>query len=102
MRPQNSGKATAALVVGIAGMVLFCFLASPVALGLGLSAVKDIDRSGGRLGGRSQATAGWILGLIGTICLVGVIALIIVAAATDSSSSDSSGLFVGAALASLH
>jgi hypothetical protein len=67
---QSSGKATAALVFGILGLV-FCPLLPPVALIFGYSARTEIDASGGRLGNRGVATAGIVLGWIG----VGLIAL---------------------------
>jgi hypothetical protein len=61
-------KATTALVLGIVGLVL-CGLAAPFAWRIGKNAVDEIDASQGILGGRGQAQAGYILGLIGTILL---------------------------------
>jgi hypothetical protein len=63
---QEDDSATTALVLGILGIVV-CGL---IALSIGHSSVKRIDASGGRLGGRSRAQAGFICGLIGTILLV--------------------------------
>ncbi len=86
---QNSGKATAAMVIGIVSLVICWGLLSPVALALGLSARKDIDRSGGQLGGRGQATAGWILGLIGTVLLAIFVVIFVIAVIVDSSNNTS-------------
>ncbi|MDF1606042.1 DUF4190 domain-containing protein [Nocardioides sp. YIM 152315] len=91
--PPTDGLAIGAMITGIAGLVMACaygvgLLASPVALVLGRISMNRIDRSGGRLGGRGMALAGFILGIIGSVLLVlaiaGLIALIIVAANDDS------------------
>src|ERR1700760_3941683 len=58
----SSGKATAALVLGIVG--LFCFICSILALVFGYQARGEIDRSGGMIGGRGMAQAGIILGYV--------------------------------------
>jgi hypothetical protein len=49
--------------------VLFS-LAGPVAIVLGRQARRRADESGGLVGGRGMATAGYILGIIGTVVLV--------------------------------
>lgn len=66
--PANHPRATTALVLGIVG--LFCLLLGPVAFMIGNKAVQEIDASGGAIGGRSQANAGKILGIIGSVLLV--------------------------------
>ncbi len=76
----NESKAVASLVVGIialAGTVLcglFIFglpaFLGPVAWVLGATSRGAIDRSNGALGGRAQATAGMVLGIITTALLV--------------------------------
>ena len=82
--PQNEGLAVAAMVVGIVSFVLACgygvgLLGSPVALVMGRVSMKRIDRSGGQLGGRGMAQAGFIMGIIGTVLLVlALIALTVV------------------------
>lgn len=65
--PPTSSKATTALVLGICGLVLCPLILSVPAIVLGQSAKKEIDASQGRLGGRSQAQAGFILGIVGTV-----------------------------------
>ena len=89
--PPQAGGATAALVLGILSLVL-CPLCGPVAWGLGRKAEQEIDRSGGHLGGRGLATAGKILGIIGTVLIVVVIAVVIVSLAADSGGSSSTEL----------
>ena len=66
---QNHPKATTAMVLGIIGL-LSCQVLSPFAWAIGRKAVAEIDASGGRLDGRSQAQTGYVLGVIGTIVLV--------------------------------
>ena len=82
--PQNEGLAVASMVVGIVSFVLACgygvgLLGSPVALVMGRISMKRIDQSGGQLGGRGMAQAGFILGIIGTVLLVlSLIALVVI------------------------
>jgi hypothetical protein len=63
-------RATTALVLGILGLVL-CQVLSPFAWLVGGRAVREIDASRGALGGRGSANAGRILGIIGTVLLLG-------------------------------
>ncbi|MFT4262451.1 MAG: DUF4190 domain-containing protein [Nocardioides sp.] len=79
---QDDPGATTALITGIISLVLgfICgvgFVGSPFAWVLGARSKKRIDASGGRLGGRGNAQAGLILGIIGTILLVLAILAII-------------------------
>lgn len=84
--PDDKG-ATTAMVLGIVGIALgftLCFgvgfIVSPFALFTGLASKRRIDASGGQLGGRGNAQAGFVMGIIGSILLVlfilGVIAFI--------------------------
>jgi hypothetical protein len=83
--PQTSGKATAALVLGICGLVVCPLIGSVIAIVLGYQARSDIDRSGGRIGGRGNATAGLILGWVGVgLCVVGGIIFLMLAAALNN------------------
>jgi hypothetical protein len=85
--PQTSGKSTAALVLGILGLVLFCpFIFSILALVLGYQARREIDASGGRLGGRGNATVGIVLGWIGTALLVVFVILVVIGIAVGGDS----------------
>ena len=84
-------KATAALVVGIvsvAGMFVLVLpvLAAPVAWVLGAQARGQIRRAPHQWGGESKATAGMVLGIIGTVLLllvVLVVVIVIVVAVND-------------------
>ncbi len=87
---RKADGAIAALVLGILG-VIFCPLAAPVAWGLGRKAEQQVDASGGTLGGRGEATAGKVLGMIGTALMIIGIILIIGLIAFGASVSDSGG-----------
>jgi Domain of unknown function (DUF4190)/Septum formation len=66
--PQRSAMATAALVLGIIGVVAcFVFVFSVLALVFGLLAARTIKRSNGAVIGIKMARAGWILGVIGLL-----------------------------------
>ena len=68
LRPQRSGMAIAALVLGIIGVVAcFVFVFSLLAVVFGLIAARTIKRSNGSVTGIKMARAGWILGLIGLL-----------------------------------
>ena len=69
VRPSYSGKAVAAVVLGLIGIVL-CFTGLPaiVALIFGLVARSEIRHSGGRLIGHRAAVTGILLGIIGILC----------------------------------
>jgi hypothetical protein len=86
----NHPQASTSMVLGIVGLVGF-FLCGvtlflcPFAWALGRNALKEIQASQGRLGGESQARAGMVTGIIGTILLflaiVAVILFVILIAA---------------------
>ncbi len=86
--PSTNGKATAALVLGILGFVFCPFICSIAAVVLGYQARGEIDNSGGRMGGRSNATAGIVLGWIGLALCAAFIALVIIGLAVGDSGSD--------------
>jgi uncharacterized membrane protein YjgN (DUF898 family) len=68
-------RAATALVLGIVAVVV-CGLVGPFAWSVGRSTLAEIDASGGRWGGRGQAQAGYVLGIIGTVLLVLPFALV--------------------------
>jgi hypothetical protein len=74
---QKAEGAITALVLGIIGIVV-CQLCAPFAWSIGRKAERLVDASGGTLGGRGEATAGKILGIIGTVFLVLIILFVIV------------------------
>ena len=70
-------RATTSLVLGILGIVV-CQVVAPFALAVGRRTLREIDASGGRLGGRSAAQVGYVLGIVGTVMLgVGVLFLLV-------------------------
>lgn len=75
-------SATTALVLGIVAVAggLLCYLpllVAPFAWFTGSKAVRDIDESRGAQGGRGEAMAGKVLGIVGTVLLA--LALIAIA-----------------------
>jgi hypothetical protein len=67
----NSGKAVAALVLGVTSVVcLLNLLTGLPAVILGLLALKDIKESRGRLAGKGMALTGLVLGIVGVITLL--------------------------------
>ncbi|WP_254666019.1 DUF4190 domain-containing protein [Streptomyces sp. WMMB 322] len=95
--PPSNGKSVAAMVTGIIGLVAVstCWgsfvgiFISPVALGLGLSAKRAVDR--GELGGRGQAVAGFVMGIVGTVLAVICVAFLLVMLIFYNEGSDDSG-----------
>ncbi|MET0821561.1 MAG: DUF4190 domain-containing protein [Aeromicrobium sp.] len=80
--PPKHTDATTSMVLGIvavAGMFVCAIpvLLAPFAWYLGAKAVREIDASGGTLSGRSEATAGKVLGIVGTVLLTLAVAGIV-------------------------
>jgi uncharacterized protein DUF4190 len=85
--PQSSGKSTAALVLGILGLVLCPFICSILALVFGYQGRREIDASGGSMSGRGNATAGIVLGWIGVaFCVLFILLIVVGLLAGDSGS----------------
>jgi hypothetical protein len=61
---RTSGKATAALVLGIIGLIIFPIICSVLAIVFGSIAKGEIQRDPS-LGGSGSATAGLVMGIIG-------------------------------------
>ncbi|WP_229051919.1 hypothetical protein [Aeromicrobium sp. Leaf350] len=84
--PPKHPQAMTSLIVGAIGLgsLLVCcgvlLFVSPYARVVGSRAVREIDASEGRLGGRADANAGRIMGIVGTIlipfALVAVVAYV--------------------------
>jgi len=73
---QNSGTATAALVLGICGFFVCPLICSIAAIICGNIALNEIDRSGGTITGRDMAKAGLILGWVGVaLCVLAVLVI---------------------------
>ncbi|MCH1865223.1 hypothetical protein [Nocardioides sp. CFH 31398] len=78
--PPKHPSAGTSLALGfvavLGGVVLLLpLLVAPWAWLTGARVVREIDASGGRLGGRSEAVAGQVLGIIGTVLLVPAVLL---------------------------
>lgn len=75
--PASHPRAVLGLVLGIVGVTV-CYFTGPFAYVISNKAMKEIDASGGTIGGRGMVQAGKILGIIGTILLgLGVVGGII-------------------------
>ncbi len=81
----NHPQAVTALVLGIVGLAV-CGVCGPFALFIGRRAMREIDASAGRQGGRGFAQAGFIMGIVSSCLLVvGVLALLLFVVAAGSS-----------------
>jgi Domain of unknown function (DUF4190) len=89
--PTSSGKATAALVLGIVGLVFCPLVCSVLALVFGYQARKEIDGSGGRIGGRGSAIAGIVLGWVGLVIWGLLVLLGVIGAIVDDGTSSGGG-----------
>ena len=67
-------QANVVLVLGILGIVV-CPVVAPVAWVMGNRVVREIDASGGAVGGRSNANVGRVLGLVITVLTIVVVTL---------------------------
>jgi hypothetical protein len=79
--PRNNPVAVAALVCGIAQLLGGLLLVGNILLAIpalicGAIALREIDQGGGH--GRGMAIAGLVLGILGVICFVLIVAVIIV------------------------
>ena len=84
----KAGGSTAAMVLGIIGLVLCPILIlSILAIVFGLRARGKIKASGGQLGGKGQATAGLVTGIVGLLMGAGTIATAAFSSSTSVSSS---------------
>ena len=66
--PPIHPQATTVLVLGIVAVVV-CQVVGPFAWTMGNRVVAEIDAAGGRVGGRTEATVGRILGIVATALL---------------------------------
>ena len=66
--PPSHQQAITVMVLGIVGLVA-CQVISPFAWVMGNRVVGEIDASGGRVGGRTEANVGRILGIVGSALL---------------------------------
>ena len=75
--PRDHPQTTTILILGVCGLVL-CQVLGPFAWSMGSKALREIDASGGQLGGRDMVNVGRILGIVSTaILLVAVLFFIL-------------------------
>jgi uncharacterized membrane protein YjgN (DUF898 family) len=93
MAAPDHPQATLVLILGIVSLVV-CGLVGPFAWTMGNRVIREIDASNGQVGGRSQANAGRICGIVATallglglLLLVGIVAIALIGVATSSSGS---------------
>ncbi|MCW2757161.1 MAG: hypothetical protein JWO46_907 [Nocardioidaceae bacterium] len=73
--PRTSQQAIWALVLGILGVTCCTAIAGIPAIVLGVRASRAIKASDGQLTGSGLATAGWVLGIVSVVFLLGYVAL---------------------------
>ena len=94
--PPTNGKATTSLVLGICGVLLCPLVLSIPALVLAYQARREIDTSNGASGGRGMAVAGIVLGWVGLVFGLLILAFFVFALAIDPDAfDDGSGFDVG-------
>jgi len=71
---RSNGKAVAALVCGLGGLVVAPVILSVVAIVLGIMARKECDADP-TLGGRGMATAGLVIGIATVV--IGLLAIVV-------------------------
>ncbi|MEC3920484.1 DUF4190 domain-containing protein [Nocardia sp. CDC160] len=81
-------QAVVVLILGIMSLV-FCQLLGPVAWIMGGKARREIQDSGGAIGGSGMVTAGWICGIVSSALLIlavlFIVLMIVVGAASSTS-----------------
>ena len=90
--PPSHPQAVTILVLGILSLVLCGFLGIPAWV-MGNRVLREIDSSGGAIGGRGQVQAGRICGIIATVLLIvgvvflaGLLTLVVVGSVSSSTS----------------
>jgi hypothetical protein len=82
--PPHHPRAVLILVLGILSLVCCGLVTGIAAWIMGNSALREIDASGGAIGGRGMVQAGRICGIIGTaLSVLGIIFEIVVYAGTN-------------------
>ncbi len=77
--PPYHPRAITILVLGILGVTMFYPL-GPFAWVMGRRALKEIDSSGGTIGGRGLVLAGYICGIVATVVLALVVVILVLVA----------------------
>lgn len=87
--PRDHPQAITILVLGILGLVL-CQLLGPVAWVMGRNALREIDASGGTIGGRGTVMAGYVCGIVATALIAIGLLVVVFAVLIGAFSSTSS------------
>jgi hypothetical protein len=86
--PQTSTKGIVALILAVASFMVFPLVPAIVALVLASSARREIDESGGRIGGRGLVQAARIVAWINIgLCLLAIVGLVLLVAVGTSTGS---------------
>lgn len=88
MPQQTAGKATAALIVALIGLVVCGPIAGIIALVLASQARREINESGGRLGGEGMVKWARIIGIVditlGVLALLAIVAILFLGSSEDT------------------
>jgi hypothetical protein len=87
--PPKHPQSTTAMVLGILGLAV-CGILAPFAWSIGSKTVREIDANPAAYSGRGEANAGKIMGIVGSVILIGSIVAMVgffaLAFAVDSGS----------------
>jgi len=89
--PHAQSPTNVLAIVSLLASALFfwlCGLGSLVGIVCGHLGIREIDRSGGSQAGRGMALAGLILGYLGLLLMLGLVALFVFGAINYSDSGD--------------
>lgn len=85
--PPNAPSATTALILGLVSFLCLGAITGIPAMVFGRRTKREVEESGGTLGGQGMGTAGFVLGLIGTLWTVLVVAFFVLVIAVGSATS---------------
>jgi hypothetical protein len=98
-RAPEHPSANTSMILGLVGLVgaFICgvpIFLCPFAWAMGSRVKREIDASGGTLGGRDKAMVGYVTGIIGTVLLaVGVVFLVFIIAVAATAPESSTGIY---------
>jgi hypothetical protein len=98
-RAPEHPSANTSMILGLVGLVgaFICgvpIFLCPFAWAMGSRVKREIDASGGALGGRDKAMVGYVTGIIGTVLLaVGVVFLVFIIAVAATAPESSTGIY---------
>ena len=98
-RAPEHPSANTSMILGLVGLIgaFICgvpIFLCPFAWAMGSRVKREIDASGGALGGRDKAMVGYVTGIIGTVLLaVGVVFLVFIIAVAATAPESSTGIY---------